>query len=547
MRKILFGLLFWILGSSVFAFQNTPEPISTLLRTKLEVENPTVKPVVSGSELESADLIHKFYADRNFEAVWSQKGVLLELAYEMRFELLQAKFDGLNPEDYHLTLINSYFQTFESNKAGKKENEPGNLVNLELLLTDAFFALSKDLELGKVDPASLKGDWEIKRKDAEINYLDLLKESIAEQEIRRNLETLYPKFTIYKKGREVLRAMDERTKTDTLDWKVVKLDKSLKVGDSHNSIPTLRERLNYWGYAKADTVSDPKLYDSTMFLGVQAFQLRNGMQPDGVIGKNTAIGLSASPTMLMEKAAVNLERLRWLPDTVQNLEMILVNIANYQLDYVDKLDTLLSARVIVGKLYHESPVFTAQMSYIVFSPYWNIPPSITKSEIMPAVRRNPSYLSQKNMEVVNFSGKHVDPGSVNWSGKSFPYMVRQKPGGSNSLGLVKFMFPNAHNVYLHDTPARTLFDKEDRAMSHGCIRVQNPAKLAEVLLRSDPSWTPAKIDNAMHQTSEVIVNLPRKVPVVLLYLTFWADSKGNAHFRQDIYDRDEEILALLKK
>jgi murein L,D-transpeptidase YcbB/YkuD len=546
-RKYLLGLIFGTVVNSVFAFQDAQDAFSTLLRTKLEVENPTEKPTVSGKELTSSDLIHKFYADRNFQSAWSRNGILLELAYEMRFEILQAKFDGLLPEDYQISLVNAYFQTFESNKAVKKQNETGDLVHLELLLTNAFFALSEDLELGKVDPTKLNREWEIQRKGSQANYVELLKDAISEQDIRKNLERLYPKFSIYKKGREVLRAMYERTKTDTLDWKVVKLDKSIKVGDSHATIPILRERLKYWGYAKDYVAGDAKVYDSAMYLGVKAFQLRNGMEPDGVIGKNTAIGLSASPALLMDKAAVNLERLRWLPDTVRNLEMILVNIANYQLDYVDKLDTLFSARVIVGKQYHESPVFTAPMSYIVFSPYWNIPPSITKSEIMPAVRKNPAYLSQKNMEVVNLSGKHVDPESVNWSAKSFPYMIRQRPGANNSLGLVKFMFPNAHNVYLHDTPSRSLFEREDRAMSHGCIRVQNPAKLAEILLRRDSKWTPAKINQAMHQSTETIVTLPQKIPVVLLYLTFWADSKGDAHFRQDIYDRDGEVLALLKR
>jgi len=249
----------------------------------------------------------------------------------------------------------------------------------------------------------------------------------------------------------------------------------------------------------------------------------------------------------MDKAAVNLERLRWLPDTVQNLDLIVVNIANFQLDYISKLDTLFSSRVIVGKQYHESPIFTAQMSYIVFSPYWNIPTSIAKKEIIPAIRKNPNYLSQKNMEVVNSAGKIIDPSTINWNSKSFPYMIRQKPGGSNSLGLVKFMFPNNHSVYIHDTPARSLFEKEDRAMSHGCIRLQNPSKFAQILLEHDKSWTSERIDQAMHRDSELIVNLPEKIPVVLLYLTFWADSKGEPHFRQDIYDRDAEVLTLLRK
>ena len=151
------------------------------------------------------------------------------------------------------------------------------------------------------------------------------------------------------------------------------------------------------------------------------------------------------------------------------------------------------------------------------------------------------------MEVVTGSGKLVDPSTINWSSKSFPYMIRQKPGGSNSLGLVKFMFPNSHSVYIHDTPSRSLFEREDRAMSHGCIRIQNPSRFAEILLSDDPTWTPEKIDQAMNLGKEQIVSLPRKIPVVLVYLTFWADSKGQPHFRQDIYNRDEEVLELLRK
>jgi murein L,D-transpeptidase YcbB/YkuD len=279
---------------------------------------------------------------------------------------------------------------------------------------------------------------------------------------------------------------------------------------------------------------------------VIAFQRNNGLEPDGAIGKLTGQALNQSPSDLIDKASVNLERLRWLPDTIQNQEFILVNIANYQLDYIANLDTLFSARVIVGKQYHESPIFTANMSYIVFSPYWNIPNSIVRNEIIPLVRRNPNYLTQKNMEVVTYSGKAVDLSSVNWSSKSFPYLIRQKPGENNSLGLVKFMFPNQYSVYLHDTPAKTLFTKEERALSHGCIRVQDPVTLASLLLKDNPEWDLAKIDAAMHQSYESIVNLDKKIPVVLIYLTFWADSSGKAYFRPDIYDRDQEVLALLR-
>ncbi|GMQ24519.1 L,D-transpeptidase family protein [Algoriphagus sp. oki45] len=547
MKNPVLTLLFSFLASSVLALQEPAVSTKDQIRSILEYETPGDQLLISGRELKTSSLIHSFYVDRNFEEVWTQNGVLLELAYEMRHEIKESKYDGLDPEDYELNWIEAYFKTFETNKESKKTNEPGDLAALDLLLTNAFFQLSEDLEVGKIDPSQLKGEWEIERKGSRVDHFALLKKAVDENEIRRNLQALYPKFTIYKKSREVIRSLEQKSKEDSLDWKTLKLDKSIKVGDAHSSIPYLRQRLQFWGYLDSDPPIDPKTYDSLMFDGVVRFQEKHGMEPDGIIGKNTVIALNASPSALIDKARVNMERLRWLPDTVQNIELIVVNIANFQLDYMNNLDTLFSTRVIVGKRYHESPIFRAEMSYIVFSPYWNIPYSITKNEIIPAVRKNSNYLQNKNMEVITTTGKSVNPSSIDWSSKSFPYLIRQKPGGSNSLGLVKFMFPNSYSVYIHDTPARSLFEREDRAMSHGCIRLQNPAAFAQLLLRDDPSWTPEKIDAAMHRDREQIVNLPRKIPVVLLYLTFWADSKGQPHFRQDIYNRDAEVLALLKK
>ena len=516
------------------------------IRIRLEQDQPDIPLNVQNQELFAKGEIHKFYTSRFFEPAWIKNGVLTELAYELRFEILQSKFDGLTPEDYHLNLINAFFSQFEANKKSGNTNELDDLAGLDLLLTDSFFHLAAHLEVGKVDPQSLTGDWEITHKTSKTSYPDLLATALEREQIRQPLETLYPNLPMYKKGREVIRAMDEIRKKDTLNWKAVKVVKSIKVGESNGSIANLRERLTFWKYLESYSYEDENAYDSTMFVAVQKFQQRNGLEPDGALGKNTVNALNQSPADLIDKASVNMERLRWLPDTLRGAEMILVNIANYQLDYLNNRDTLLSARVIVGKKFHESPIFSSAMSYIVFSPYWNLPTSIVRNEVMPAVRKNPNYLTQKNMEVVTYSGQHVDPSSVNWSGKSIPYMVRQKPGENNSLGLVKFMFPNEHSVYIHDTPARSLFTREDRALSHGCIRIQDPAAFAGILLKNDSSWTPAKINAAMHQSHEQIVTLDRKIPVVLLYLTFWADSKGQGHFRQDIYDRDAEVLVALR-
>lgn len=542
-------LVLFLMFTSIFSWANgslVQETIQDQIRLKLETIHPGDPLKIRDLSLGSSDEIYGFYSGRDFAEAWSSQGILTELAYELRFEIRQAKFDGLNPQHYHLSLIDSFFATFESNKKNKVVNDPAELVDLDFLLSDAFFQLSAHLERGKVDPSTLKSTWEITQKPKKMNYSLLLSTALEEGDIRRNLEKLYPQFTIYKRGREVIRTLDEKSKVDSLDWKPIKIDKTIKLGEPNNSIPLIRERLKFWGYLDSGESANSKIYDSLLFLGIQKFQLKNGMSPDGALGKNTIAAINTSPTDLMNRASVNLERLRWLPDTVKEAEIILVNIANYQLDYINKLDTIFSSKVIVGKSYHASPIFSAQMSYIVFSPYWNIPNSIARNEIIPAVRKNPNYLNQKNMEVVTNAGKTVDPGSINWSAKSFPYMIRQKPGGSNSLGLVKFMFPNKHSVYIHDTPSRSLFEREERALSHGCIRLQNPAEFAKILLSDMPGWNEVKIKEAMNRSSEQIVNLNRKIPVVLVYLTFWADSKGQAHFRQDIYSRDEEVLELLK-
>lgn len=521
--------------------------IQDQIRLRLE-SSETGEPVkIREKKLSASEEIQSFYVNRTFHEAWSTDGIVTEIAYELRFEIKQVQFDGLNPADYNLALLESFFASFESNKKSNSENNASDLADFDLLMSDAYFHLASHLELGKVDPTKFDSKWEITRKTPKVNYIELLETGLESGSIRKSLESLYPSFNIYRKGREVIRALDERRKSDSTDWRPVKIDKTLKVGESNNSVTALRQRLIFWGYLSSDPVSDPKLYDSAMMAAVQAFQKRNGMEPDGALGKMTVNALNQSPRNLMDKAAANMERLRWLPDSLRDSEMILVNIANYHLDYLSKGDTLFSGKVIVGKQYHASPIFSAPMKYIVFSPYWNVPTSIAKNELIPIIRRNPNYLWQKNMEVVTHSGKLVDPSTVNWSSKSFPYMIRQKPGGDNSLGLVKFMFPNKHSVYLHDTPSKSLFEREDRALSHGCIRLQHPEKLAKLLLDDDPYWTDEKIQEAMHQSKEQIVNLNREIPVVLIYLTFWADSKGQGHFRPDIYGRDGKVLAALRK
>jgi len=248
----------------------------------------------------------------------------------------------------------------------------------------------------------------------------------------------------------------------------------------------------------------------------------------------------------MDKIIVNLERLRWIPDSYFDQEAVLVNIPSFRLVYRSARDTLFSTKVIVGKLTQPTPIFAASLSYLVFSPYWNIPPSIAKNETLPAIRKNRGYLQKNNMEVVTSSGRPVPLSQVNWYASPFPYLIRQKPGSDNALGLVKFMFPNPNNVYLHDTPSKHLFDAEVRTFSHGCIRMQHPKEFAKILVRGYPGWTEEKMEAAMHLDHEEIFPLNSSIPIAILYLTFLVEEHGRPLFFPDVYRRDDYLLELLR-
>lgn len=496
------------------------------------------------AESDYAASIQEFYSNREYMEVWLFNGSLSKNGEELLEQIEDSKYDGLQPSDYNLEKIYEFAINKEKENKKFRNMSSEEKVDLELLLTDGFFKLAHDLENGKVNPATLDPNWKFEEKETDNNYSEMLKSVAGGSSVEKAFEKLYPNSELYAQGKEAIKELYEIRNNDTLVWEFEPVEGAIEVGELHSAIPALRKRLIFWGFLEPYETEDPTLFDSTMFAGLQNYQKSNGMNPDGVIGSLVAESLNNSPQNLIDIASINMERLRWMPKMDWDQEMVIVNIANYQLDYLKKVDTVFTAKVIVGKEYSESPTFTAPMSYIVFSPYWNIPESITNDEIIPSIEKNPNYLSQKNMEVVSGSGEVVKASNVNLS-KDEGYRVRQKPGGDNSLGLVKFMFPNEYNIYIHDTPARSLFAKETRALSHGCIRIQNPDQFAKILL-NDISWTDEKIKEAMNQQNEEVVELDRKIPVVLLYMTFWANKDGKANFRSDVYDRDAALLKALR-
>ncbi len=548
--RILLLLLLSTLSEVTFfpikAFSNDV-PIAAEIRSLLEGNETQISVANNPSPIHSRSTLLTFYSERAFLPGWSVAQQPTCKARELLYLIRQAGFDGLVPEDYHLEAINTLF---ESDKEGTALSAR-ELALLDILLSDAFVLYSHHLFKGKVHSEHLTGTWDIRSKESEPGILGKLNLALAGDNVRDVLQSLRPRFPVYERMRLSMKKYQRMANAyEGKNWMPLATEEPVKINQRHGQIPIIREKLVFWKDMEDLPLPEEELhvYDSVTAEGVKNFQLRNGLQPDGIIGRATLEALNQSPQQLMDKVAVNLERLRWLPDTTVQ-KFILVNIANYSMDLIRNRDTLLHSNVIVGKSYRKTPVFNADMSYLVFSPTWTIPPTILKNDVLPAIRRNINYLAQKNMRVIDPSGQEINPTTVDWqqmTGANFPYLIRQNPGPQNSLGLVKFMFPNSYSVYIHDTPSRELFYREDRALSSGCIRIEKPFELAQLLLNDQPLWSDERIRSAMQQNSEQIVRLNQRIPVIILYLTFWTDSNHMENIRKDIYDRDSELLKLLQ-
>jgi murein L,D-transpeptidase YcbB/YkuD len=294
-------------------------------------------------------------------------------------------------------------------------------------------------------------------------------------------------------------------------------------------------------------VDDGLSYDSGLVEAVIAFQMRHALDPDGVVGPATLAALNVTVEDRIDQIRVNLERARWVLRELEK-DFIIVNIAGFYVSLIRDDKQLWQTPVIVGKTYHKTPIFRDMMSYVVFNPTWTVTRNIIRNEIIPKTKKDPSYLTQHNFDLIDGAGKKINPASIDWptvNARKFPYRVVQRAGPDNALGMVKFIFPNKYAVYLHDTPGRDLFSRSERAFSHGCIRVKDPLTFAELLLGDQSKWTREKIDAVIEGGKTTTVHLSRKLPVLLLYWTVDPDPTGNVRFYTDVYDRDKGVLQAL--
>jgi murein L,D-transpeptidase YcbB/YkuD len=304
--------------------------------------------------------------------------------------------------------------------------------------------------------------------------------------------------------------------------------KALRKGKSSPIVPIIKQHLQLTGdYSGTDT---SQVYNDSLSVAIKSYKQRNGFDSTDAITDSVIKTLNVSPKERLEQIVVNLNRMQWMPQ-VKKENMIEVNIPTFMLNVYEANKKAFDMKVVVGKEGSNTMMFNGDLNQIVFSPYWNVPESIVKDEIMPAMKSDPAYLKKKNMEIVK-------------KNDSVP-VIRQLPGKDNSLGRVKFLFPNTYDIFFHDTPAKGLFEQDKRAFSHGCIRLEDPVKLATYLLKDDPSWTPEKIQQAMNSGKEQFVKLKNSMPVSITYYTAWVDENGGLNFREDVYGQDKKTAAHL--
>ncbi|MBX2984272.1 MAG: L,D-transpeptidase family protein [Flavobacteriales bacterium] len=406
-------------------------------------------------------------------------------------------------------------------------------LQVELGLTAQFFRAAEKQYGGYVQGDLRELGWYIPRRQK--NYTMLLDSLVAGRTDLSPIEPVHPQYQALKLRLQRYYEAEAEGPLDSIDFGKT----PLVIGDSLPVLHELRHRLFLLGDLDAYVRSD--VMDSVLLKGVVNFQERHGMAGNGKLDAELAAVLNVPIAQRIRTILVNMERLRWVNPNPP-ADQLLVNIPEYRLHVFEEGKEVWSMMVVVGATATHTVIFSGELSQIAFAPYWNIPTSIVRNEIAPAMRRNANYLAKHRMELVR-GGEVVPTNSVDWNTwkGGGPYRVRQRPGANNSLGLVKFLFPNEYSIYLHDTPAKSRFLPEKRAFSHGCIRLSEPKKLADYLLRNDTTWTPDAIDKAMHASKEKVINLRPPMPVTIGYFTAWVDAGGRLNFRDDVYGHDARL------
>lgn len=496
--------------------------------------------IFPGASIYQPELVSEFYELAGYEPVWTDPGY----AGEMLDLLRESELEGLTPSDYH---YDELLQLREKYDQPWSDRDPLQ-VQAEMLLTDGILLYARHLIQGKVDPRTLDESWNYTRRDFDPRVVArTLLQAIDERRVAEALQRLRPDLQFYRLMKQVLAGYRERAGQE--QSVPVPEERVLRVGDDHPNVVALRRRLRQLGYLPESAPEIP-LFDQELEQAVRGLQRDNALDVDGIVGGQCFALLNLPLEARIDRLRINLDRVRWMAEDISS-EFIVVNIAGYELYYIQHGAVRWTTPVMVGTIDTRTPIFRAKLQYLEFNPIWNAPHSIVVRTLLPGFKADPQSVVDYGYRLFDAAGRQVDPLSLDWGRYSagyFPYRVVQMPGPANAMGRVKFMFPNRHAVYLHDTPSRALFARSQRAFSAGCIRVKEPLELARLLLDDPERWSAAKIravvDSGVPRQN---VQMQRDVDVMLMYWTVSPVEGRRLRFNQDIYGLDPEAVRALDK
>jgi L,D-transpeptidase YcbB len=489
----------------------------TLMRQRIE---SALVLRAGGEVLDAPDAVRAYYRANGFHLLWSTPGAVPAAAQSLLAFVDGIGADGLRPNDYHPAPIRGALDV--ATRAGGVL-PPRERVELDLLLTDAFLHAAHDLLQGRIRPQAIHPAWTLAGRQADPTAL--LGDAVRRNRVEDALGGLRPATPQYTRLREALARY--RATSASGGWPQIPA-RTLRPGDTVPEVAALRRRVAAEGVWLPE--ADSARYDSALVGAVRVLQRRHGLNDDGVVGPGTRAALNTPPDERVRQLEAALERERWMPPTLGE-RYIAVYIPAFELQAVDSGRVTLGMRVIAGKPSWRTPIFSGRMTGVVFNPYWNIPPSIWSREVALRAAREPGYLARQGISAVQ------DGATTRW---------RQNPGPMNPLGQVKLVFPNQFNVYLHDTSSPSLFRRDERALSHGCIRLENPLALTAFVLNGTTGWSPAAVERAAAGDTERGVRIGAPLPVYIFYRTAWVEDSGAVQFRPDVYGHDALLAQALQ-
>jgi murein L,D-transpeptidase YcbB/YkuD len=475
--------------------------------------------------------LRQWYGETGFQPLWIGPNGANGKAHDFLVTLRLARREGLVPGDYPIAEIETRMWA--------------SPLEVELLLSKALVHYVSDLRTGRLSARTSYPALFI--RPGEIDRLAILRAARDAADIGQAVDAYTPANPSYRRLRRILR--EYRTIALKGGWPLIPEGPSLKPEMRDRRVTVLRRRLMATKdllYAGGET----DLYDEALLQAVERFQKRHGLVVDGIVGRRTLAELNVPVQRRIEQIIVNMERWRWMPNDLGD-RYILVNLAGYELEVVEYGAVVMAMRIVTGQPYRRTPVFSGNMTWLEFNPFWTVPPTIAKHDILPKTRQDPNYLANRNIRVYTGwrnDSPEMDPAAIDWNAvdaKRIPFRFRQDPGPGNALGRVKFMFPNRFNVYLHDTPLRELFKKTVRSFSSGCVRAEDSLELAEYLTADLPGWDRKRIEDVIASRKTTVVKLARPLPVHLTYSTVWFGEGGTIHFRDDVYARDDLMYQAL--